>query len=295
MSPSRVPNIRSIDMLFLDELFEMSGGYVLNFSDRTMSRFFAEELNVDIDDSTYAENGGSKGKRLRCYLQKVDIPTVVRTLKALWGYREAIRMQAKKAESVENAEGRLLSLLNRLEGKPDAVLPSGQPPKSAFDRPRLLALRSDLLGFTQLTAQKRGYVFEALLRDLFNIFGLEAREPFRLKGEQIDGSFLMQGETYLVEAKWQDAQTGVADLHTFHGKVEQKAAWTRGLFVSHSGFTEDGLVAFGRGKKVICMDGLDLYETLSRELPLNHVLERKVRRAAETGLPFARVRDLFPT
>lgn len=254
MSPSRVPNIRSIDMLFLDELFEMSGGYVLNFSDRTMSRFFAEELNVDIDDSTYAENGGSKGKRLRCYLQKVDIPTVVRTLKALWGYREAIRMQAKKAESVENAEGRLLSLLNRLEGKPDAVLPSGQPPKSAFDRPRLLALRSDLLGFTQLTAQKRGYVFEALLRDLFNIFGLEAREPFRLKGEQIDGSFLLQGETYLVEAKWQDAQTGVADLHTFHGKVgvrlqnlrkdnvhaQTKIYHSRLLFVSVGAFAGTG-------------------------------------------------------
>lgn len=289
-----MPNIRSIDMLFLDELFEMSGGYVLNFSDRTMSRFFEEELNVDIDDPTYAENGGSKGKRLRCYLQKVDIPTVVRTLKVLWEYREAIRQQAKKAESVENAEGRLLALINKLEGKPAAAPPSGLPPKPAFDRPRLLTLRSDLLGLTQLTAQKRGYAFEALLRDLFNVFGLEAREPFRLKGEQIDGSFLLQGETYLVEAKWQDAQTGVADLHTFHGKVEQKAAWTRGLFVSHSGFTEDGLVAFGRGKKVICMDGLDLYETLSRELPLNNVLERKVRRAAETGLPFARVRDLFP-
>jgi hypothetical protein len=65
--------------------------------------------------------------------------------------------------------------------------------------------------------------------------------------------------------------------------------------VSNSGFTEDGLVAFGRAKRVICMDGLDLFDTLSRELPLNHVLDRKVRRAAETGLPFARVRDLFPT
>jgi predicted protein tyrosine phosphatase len=289
-----MPNIRSIDMLFLDELFEMGGGYVLNFSDRTISRFFAEELNVDIDDPTYAENGGSKGKRLRCYLQKVDVPTVVRTLKALWEYREALRMQTKKSETVDNAEGRLLSLLNRLEGKPDAAQTMVQPPKLAFDRPRLLALRSDLLGFAQLTAQKRGYAFEALLRDLFNVFGLEAREPFRLKGEQIDGSFLLQGETYLVEAKWQDAQTGVADLHTFHGKLEQKAAWTRGLFVSHSGFTEDGLAAFGRGKRVVCMDGLDLYETLNRELPLNHVLERKVRRAAETGFPFARVRDLFP-
>ena len=43
------------------------------------------------------------------------------------------------------------------------------------------------------------------------------------------------------------------------------------------------------------MDGFDLFDTLSRELPLNHVLDRKVRRSAETGLSFARLRVLFPT
>lgn len=289
-----MPNIRATDMMFLDDLFEMGGGYVLNFSNPTFARFFADELNVDIDDPVYAEHGGSKGKRLRCYLQKVDIPAVVKTLKALWEYREAVRMHEGKAETVNNAQGRLLSLLNRLEGKPDTS-PAGEPPKPTYDKPRLLALRNDLIGFVQLSPQARGYAFETLLRDLFNVYGLQAREPFRLKGEQIDGSFVLQGETYLVEAKWQEAPTGVADLHTFHGKLEQKAAWTRGLFVSNSGFTEDGLAAFGKGKRVVCMDGLDLYETLSRELPLNHVLESKVRRAAETGLPFARVRDLFPS
>jgi predicted protein tyrosine phosphatase len=288
-----MPNIRHIDMMFLDDLFEMSSGYVLDFSNPRFSQFFADELNVDIDDPAYAENGGSKGKRLRCYLQTVEIPTVVKTLRALWEHRQAIRRRDGRDETVENAEGRLLSLINRLEGKPDAQ-PVGCHPKAAHDRPKLLALRKDLIGFGQLSPQARGYAFETFLRDLFNVFGLEAREPFRLKGEQIDGSFMLQGETYLVEAKWQDAPTGVADLHTFRGKLEQKAAWARGLFVSNSGFTEDGLAAFGRGKRVVCMDGLDLFDTLNRELPLNHVLERKVRRAAETGLPFARVRDLFP-
>lgn len=288
------PNIRAIDMLFLDELFEMRSGYVLNFSDRTMSRFFADELNVDIDDPIYAEQGGSKAKRLRCFLQKVHVPAVVKTLKALWEYREALRQLNQKEETVENAHGRLLSLINRLEGRPD-IQPTVQAPKPAFDRPRIIALRNELIALAELSPQARGYAFETLLRDLFNVFGLEAREPFRLRGEQIDGSFLLQGETYLVEAKWQDAQTGAADLHTFHGKLEQKAAWTRGLFVSNSGFSEHGLDAFGRGKRVICMDGLDLFDTLDRDLPLNHVLEKKVRKAAETGLPFVRVRDIFPT
>lgn len=104
---------------------------------------------------------------------------------------------------------------------------------------------------------------------------------------------MLQGETYLVEAKWQSAPTGAADLHAFHGKLEQKAAWARGLFVSNSGFTPEGLAAFGRAKRVICMDGLDLFDALEKQIPLNHVLERKVRRAAESGLPFERVGDLF--
>ena len=42
------------------------------------------------------------------------------------------------------------------------------------------------------------------------------------------------------------------------------------------------------------VDGFDLYETLDREIPLNHVRKRKVRRAAETESPFISAPDLFP-
>jgi hypothetical protein len=69
--------------------------------------------------------------------------------------------------------------------------------------------------------------------------------------------------------------------------------YQRGVFISHSGFTEDGLHAFGRGKRIICVDGLDLYEIVDRRLPLDEVLDCKVRRAAETGRAFIRVRELF--
>lgn len=44
---------------------------------------------------------------------------------------------------------------------------------------------------------------------------------------------------------------------------------------------------------MICMDGLNLYEMLDREIPLPQILDRKVRRAAETGSPFVRVPNLF--
>jgi hypothetical protein len=65
----------------------MEGGYVLDFSDRTMASFFNDELNVDIYDERYALNGTSKAKRLRCFLQTVDAQTAVRVLDALWTYR----------------------------------------------------------------------------------------------------------------------------------------------------------------------------------------------------------------
>lgn len=288
-----MPNIRSLDMKLVDDLFEMSGGYVLDFSDRTMASFFIDELNVDIDDIRYREFGNSKAKRLRCFLNKVDLATAVQTLTVLWEYREGVRRRDNRPERINNAEGKFLDLLNRLQGK-NSSPSQGEEPKPAFIRPKILELKKQLLGFVDMQPQPRGYAFEKWLRDLFEVHGMQPRDSFRLCGEQIDGSFLLQGETYLLEAKWQSAQTGAADLHAFEGKLNQKAAWTRGLFISHSGFTQDGLIAFGRAKRVICMDGLDIFDALNQELPLVQVLERKVRRAAESGNPFVQVRDLFP-
>ena len=146
-----------------------------------------------------------------------------------------------------------------------------------------------------MEARARGYAFEKYLKVLFDTFHLSARAPFTLVGEQIDGSFQLGHETYLLEAKWQKDPIGVLELHGFHGKVEQKASWTRGLFVSFGGFTDVGLQAFGRAaKRVICMEGQDIFEALDRNIPIDTVLERKVRHAAETGLPFAPLRQLFP-
>ena len=290
-------NIRAVDMMVLDDVFDMGGGYVLNFSDKTFARFFADELNVDIDDPKYRAQGTSKAKRLRHYLQTVDRQTVVLTLQALWEYREAVRLRFGHEDRVQNAHGRLLAIIDKLSGS-DAEAPAAKiktPHAPAFHREVFVQLQSDLLALGKLEPQPRGLAFELFLKKIFDRFGLEARDAFRLVGEQIDGSFVLGNETYLLEAKWQNSQSGNDHLHTFHGKVEQKAAWTRGLLVSYSGFTDEGLTAFGRGKRVICMDGLDLAESLARELPLNRVLERKVRRAAETGVAFTRVRDLFPT
>jgi hypothetical protein len=146
-----------------------------------------------------------------------------------------------------------------------------------------------------MKAQDRGFAFERFLSDLFALYDLDPRRSFRLTGEQIDGSFELPPETFLLEAKWQDVKIGQADLLTFSGKVEGKAQWSRGLFVSYSGFSEDGLEAFARGRRtsIVCMDGLDLAQILTGGLNFVDVIQRKKRRAAEIGSAFVPVRDLF--
>lgn len=285
--------LRALDLDLLNDLFEMHGGYVLDFTDRTFGDFFRSELRIDIDNPRYAVNGGSKGKRFRYFVQTSDDAVVVHLLTALWEYRETKRRRAKREETVPDAEQEFWALIARLGGKRPANVQPPQPTPTGPDRKRLAQLSQDWVELSKLSPQPRGFAFERFLKSLLDAYGLDPRSSFRNTGEQIDGSFALNGSTYLVEARWRATVADAAALHAFHGKIDQKAEWSRGLFISMAGFSQDGLSAFGRAKKLICMDGLDLYETLNDGLSFSEVIERKVRRAAETGAPFVGVRDLF--
>lgn len=267
----RVANIRTLDQKIIDDALGMGAGYVLDFSDRTFANFFAEELNIDVGDPRCAQDGTSKARRLRSFLKQSDLASCIRVLNALWQYRQQRLAQGWRSEFPVGADGRFLELMRRLaQPQPNAPVTSYasafQQPPVAFDRKRIESLQVQLIGLAALPPHSCGYAFEKFLAALFNAYGLDAKEPFRLRGEQIDGSFNLGSETYLLEAKWQNEATGVAELYTFHGKLEQKAAWTRGLLVSHTRFTEGGLEAFGKGKRVICMYGLDIHDALQRQL-----------------------------
>jgi hypothetical protein len=233
---------------------------------------------------------------MRYFLQNAPLPVVVKALKALWEYREAAMERAGEKETIPDVHRKMAALVQSIGGSWDhkvAAASATGVAKPKAPPETVAALSLQFMALLNAEPHRRGYDFEKFLKELFNAYGMEARNPFRIRGEQIDGSFQLEGATYLLEAKWQNPLTNAADLRAFHGKIEEKAAWSRGLFISYSGFSEDGLFAFGRGKKVICMDGRDIYETLSRSIPLDRVIIEKARQAASQGPVFKRVTDML--
>jgi len=46
----------------LEKIFQVSSGYVLNFSDRSFTAFF-KDFSIDIADQKYSKHGSSKANR----------------------------------------------------------------------------------------------------------------------------------------------------------------------------------------------------------------------------------------
>jgi hypothetical protein len=151
---------------------------------------------------------------------------------------------------------------------------------------KLDELRTEFYGIVAMPAQARGYALERFLNDLFALFDIDAKAPFRITGEQIDGAFTFEGE-FLLEAKWQDEKTPLAELDSFDKKVERKLDNTLGLFLSMNGFQETAIgISSGGRPRVILMDGADLTAVIDRRISLPELLRRKRQHAARTGVVF---------
>ena len=286
--------LNAVEMKIALQLFE-SGGYVLDFTNSTFEAFFQTEVGTNIYDDAYAHYGGSKGKRLRGFLERGQPAAVAQALTALWSYRST--MYRLNGETDQNAElgADLSAMIVRLGGRPLALTPQ-RPKTPAQVQPsgdEYSALNASFQEIMRLDPHPRGYAFEKFLKRLFDAFGLEARDAFKLIGEQIDGSFQLGEATVLLEAKWQNTPVELQPLQGFQGRVEDRPIWTRGLFVSYSGFSDEARQRF-MARRVLLMDGFDLHEVLSRNLSLRQVIIQKSRRASETGQAFVQVRELMP-
>jgi len=111
--------IKPTDMRFLAKALSFETGYVLDFSDRTFGDFFRDEVGVDIDEERYSEGGGSKGKRLRFFLQKESPARVARALRALWTYRVDLPDHMLPTADDDAIKRRYFEIVERIERSVD--------------------------------------------------------------------------------------------------------------------------------------------------------------------------------
>lgn len=123
---------------------------------------------------------------------------------------------------------------------------------------------------------------------------MKPRGPFKLVGEQIDGSFTWGHQTHLLEARWVKEPVAGIGFSSFMYKIEGKTANTRGLFVSINGYSQEAIAGLKQKGQLrfICMDGAHLMRALSPGATLGGVLEELWRHADETGEPFLPVNKM---
>ena len=81
-----VATLNTNEKQVLEKLFQMGSGFVLNFSDRTMSEFFRDDIAVEIYDEKYRYASGSKANCLRGFWQVADDSLVGRSIDKLIEY-----------------------------------------------------------------------------------------------------------------------------------------------------------------------------------------------------------------
>jgi hypothetical protein len=164
----------------------------------------------------------------------------------------------------------------------------GAAPLTRIDAMDANQLRSELERLRRsdggdMSRQERGRGYERWLYALLDAAGLDPRSSYRPVGEEIDGSFVLDGRALLFEAKWTKDKLPASSIYAFKGKVDGKLIGTVGVYISMAGFTKDSIDALARGKdlNVILADDEDIEASL--ELGIAAVLRSKLRAAAEAG------------
>lgn len=154
----------------------------------------------------------------------------------------------------------------------------------------LEAVSVRLVELTRSTAnaQKRGYALERLLADLFAVFEIVYRPPYRVPHEQLDGAFEYKSFTYLVEARWRAVPPTFGDLADFKAKVDSKLESTRGVFLSMAGFDTaivDHFAGAARGTRnnLLLVNGQDLALIAQGHVSLPDALDHKIQAASQEG------------
>lgn len=109
-------NLSTNEKQILEKLFQMGGGYVLNFSDRTMGEFFKDDVGIDIYDEKYNYASGSKANRMRGFWREAENTIVSESIVKLVDYikNQILLDELKEKEFPEKLLQRALQTAHKL-------------------------------------------------------------------------------------------------------------------------------------------------------------------------------------
>lgn len=148
--------------------------------------------------------------------------------------------------------------------------------------------------------QERGKALEAILNDLFKVYGILIQENFcrrdpdsSLVLEQIDGVIILNGIIHLVEMKWLKEPVGVAEIGPHLVRLYGRAN-ASGIFISNSGYTEPAVQqcreALNQRTIVLC-SLQEIVLLLQRQADFESMLRRKSQAAILDKVPYREIFD----
>lgn len=164
-------------------------------------------------------------------------------------------------------------------------------------------LRTLISEYGQLRAAKgsqrdRGQRFNGLIADMLRCWDIDAEESTLSSGRgEIDVTFALNGERYLVEAKWEQKKTKSDPLFKLEARLKQRLRGPIGIFVSMTGFTPDALRGLDTGSQleVLLFDRSHFEAMLGGLVPPQELIGLAHDRAAYRGDAYCPLTELLAT
>jgi hypothetical protein len=208
----------------LEKLFQMGGGYVLNFSDRTMGEFFKDDMAIDIYDQKYRYASGSKANCIRGFWQVTEDASVGTSIHKLLEYidHQIVLGKLKREDFSPELTQRARNIAARLRG--DKATPSPAITEDEFISREFGAVSVDKLGLDALV----GNVLKQRLHEIRKC--LKVGAPLAvifLCGSSLEGILLG-----IATARAMDFNQSSISPRDKTGKVKQFHEWTLNDFIN---------------------------------------------------------------
>lgn len=284
-------NLTFNEKQLIESVFGMSSGYILDLSNREFEEFMKDVVQYSI----YAKYPGlSKAKMFREFLKDETEPYVGKAIVMLLNYMKSNGMIN---EDIKERTDTLFEFGSKLLGKNKSRTNPKQQNAETVNKSEVDfdSLNTALLAIENISSpQAKGYAFEKYLNSLFKAFNLDPHASYRTEYDQIDGSFVLGGNTILIEAKYRTKAIPKDDLILFSNKIESKSHFPKGLFITYSPVDVKALEYFtDNSARIVVLTVEELFLLCQNQYSLPLILQAKFRILDEYGIIYKHIMTII--